>query len=33
VGKPEGKKPVGRSKCRWIENIKMVLRMGWYGLD
>jgi hypothetical protein len=23
VGKPEGKRPVGRSRCRWIDNIKM----------
>jgi hypothetical protein len=29
AGKPEGKRPVGRPKCRWKDNIKM----GWYGLD
>jgi hypothetical protein len=25
VGKPEGRRPVGRLKCRWVVNIKMVL--------
>jgi hypothetical protein len=25
VGKPEGKRPLGRSRCRWIDNIKMDL--------
>jgi hypothetical protein len=34
VGKPEGKKPLGRPRRRWVDNIKMDLReMGWYGLD
>jgi hypothetical protein len=23
VGKPEGKRPLGRQRCRWVENIKM----------
>jgi hypothetical protein len=23
VGKPEGKRPLGRLRCRWIDNIKM----------
>jgi hypothetical protein len=23
VGKPEGKRPLGRARCRWIDNIKM----------
>jgi hypothetical protein len=35
VGKPEGKKPLGRPRRRW-EDVKMDLerdRMGWYGLD
>jgi hypothetical protein len=27
-GKPEGKRPLGRSRRRWVENIKI----GWYGL-
>jgi hypothetical protein len=26
VGKPEGKRPVGRLRCRWENNIKMDLR-------
>jgi hypothetical protein len=23
VGKPEGKRPLGRPRCRWMDNIKM----------
>jgi hypothetical protein len=26
VGKPEGKKPLGRLWCRWEDNIKMDLQ-------
>jgi hypothetical protein len=26
VGKPEGKRPVGRPRRRWVDNIKMNLR-------
>jgi hypothetical protein len=26
VGKPEGKRPVGRPRRRWVDNIKMDLR-------
>jgi hypothetical protein len=35
VGKPEGKRPLGRSRRRWEDNIKMdVQETGWgYGLD
>jgi hypothetical protein len=34
VGKPEGKKPLGRSRCRRVDNIKMDLReIGWDGMD
>jgi hypothetical protein len=34
VGKPEGKRPLGRPRRRWVDNIKMDLRvMGWDGLD
>jgi hypothetical protein len=36
VEKPEGKKPLGRSRRRWVDNIKMDLReTEWcvYGLD
>jgi hypothetical protein len=25
VGKPEGKRPLRRSRCRWMHNIKMDL--------
>jgi hypothetical protein len=25
VGKPEGKRSLGRPRCRWIDNIKMDL--------
>jgi hypothetical protein len=35
VGKPEGKRPLGRPRRRWVDNIKMDLkrdRMGWIGL-
>ena len=35
VGKPEGKKPLGRPSCRWEDSIKMDLQeVGWgYRLD
>jgi hypothetical protein len=34
VGKPEGKKPLGRPRRRWVDNIKMDLReVGWDGRD
>jgi hypothetical protein len=34
VGKPEGKRPLGRPRCRWDGNIKMDLReIGWDGVD
>jgi hypothetical protein len=26
VGKPEGKRPLERGKCRWVDNIKIDLR-------
>ena len=26
IGKPEGKRPLGRPRCRWEDNIKMDLR-------
>jgi hypothetical protein len=34
VGKPEGKRPLGRPRRRWVDNIKMDLRqMRWDGMD
>jgi hypothetical protein len=34
VRKPEGKRPVGRPRRRWVDNIKMDLReIGWDGVD
>jgi hypothetical protein len=34
VGKPEGKRPLGRPRHRWVDNIKMDLReIGWDGVD
>ena len=26
VGRPEGKRPLGRPRCRWEDNIKMDLQ-------
>jgi len=31
VGKPEGKRPLGRSRHRWEDNIKMDLQAVEYG--
>jgi hypothetical protein len=33
VGKPERKRPLGRDRCRWEENIKMNLKDTGRGLD
>jgi hypothetical protein len=34
VGKPEGKRPLGRPRRRWVNNIRMGLReIGWNGVD
>jgi hypothetical protein len=34
LGKPEGKRPLGRLRRRWVDNIKMDLReIGWDGMD
>jgi hypothetical protein len=37
VEMPAGKRPLERSRCRWVDDIKMDLgkreRMGWHGLD
>jgi hypothetical protein len=33
VRKPEGKRPLGRPRCRLVDNIKMYLReIGWVGM-
>ena len=38
VGKPEGKRPLGRPRYRWVDNIKMDLKevgcgyLDWIGL-
>jgi hypothetical protein len=32
--KPEGKRPLGRPRLRWEDNIRMDLReIGWVGMD
>jgi len=37
VGKPEGRRPLGRPKCRWVDNIRMDFQevgcwyMDWIG--
>jgi hypothetical protein len=34
VGKPEGKRRLGRPRRRWVNNIKMDLsETGWDGMD
>jgi hypothetical protein len=34
VGKPEGKRPLGRPRRRWVDNIRMDLgEMGWSDVD
>jgi hypothetical protein len=34
VGKPEGKKPLGRPRRRWVHNISMDLgEVGWGDVD
>jgi hypothetical protein len=33
VGKPERKRPLGRTRRRWVDNIKMDLEIGWDGMD
>ena len=38
VGKPKGRRPLGRPRCRWVDNIRMDLQevgcgyMDWIGL-
>jgi hypothetical protein len=34
VGNPEGKRPLGRRKRRWMDNVKIDLRVvGWSDMD
>jgi hypothetical protein len=34
VGKPEGKRPLGRQTRRWVDNIRMDLgEVGWVDVD
>ena len=34
MGKSEGKRPLGRSRLRWEDSVKMDLReVGWGGMD
>jgi hypothetical protein len=34
VGKPEGRRPLGRSKHRWLGNIRMdLVEVGWGDVD
>jgi hypothetical protein len=34
IGKPEGKRPLGRCRRRWVDNIKMDIRViGWGSMD
>jgi hypothetical protein len=34
LGKPEGKRPLGRPKCRWVDTIKMDRKeIRWDGVD
>jgi hypothetical protein len=34
VGKPEGRRPLGRPRCRWLDNIRMDLaEVGWDDVD
>jgi hypothetical protein len=32
--KPEGRRPLGTPRCRWVDNIKMnLVEIGWGDLD
>jgi hypothetical protein len=34
VGTPEGRRPLGRPRCRWLDNIRMdLVRVGWGDVD
>jgi hypothetical protein len=34
VVKPEGKRPLGRPRCTWVDTFKIdLVEIGWSGLD
>jgi hypothetical protein len=34
LGKPEGRRPLGRPRRRWVDNIRMdLVDVGWGGVD
>jgi hypothetical protein len=34
VGKPEGRRPLGRPRRRWLDNMKMnLVEVGWGDVD
>jgi hypothetical protein len=34
VGKPEGRRPLGRPRRRWVDNIRLdIVELGWGGVD
>jgi hypothetical protein len=34
VGKPEGRRPLGRLRCRWLDNIRMdLVEVEWGDVD
>jgi hypothetical protein len=33
IGEPEGKRPLGRPRRRWKDNIRLVREIGWKGVD
>jgi len=40
LGKPEGRRPLGRPRSRWVDNIRMYLQdmgiwtgLGWYRIE
>jgi hypothetical protein len=33
LGKPKGKRPFGRLRCRWEVGIKMDMEIGWEVVD
>jgi hypothetical protein len=33
VAKPEGMRPLGRPRSRWVDNIMDLRKIGWGGMD